>query len=498
MRLTPSAIWVASIGLTVIACRAPTQPAAAVPRVTVVQGSGGVAIADLTDALANLAWPSETMDEAGLEGLIARPYAGDIILWMTPKQQGALREQAERLHQWVRYGGVLLIVASGQSDLGWLGGIEPGLRLNAASSTDDSVDWVDARHTLLAGVATPTGGEAHLDQASGRWSIMARCDHDLPLMARQEVGDGLIVVSCVDGYPEITALQNLWRWARDNGRIEAARAREEERYQAVEAEKTLEAKRVSTPVLDGLLDDETWRQAATTRSFLNGDGSATAEYETVAYVGMDDYWLYVAFDCRDNMPAGTDTLRDGVTMQVTREEGRPPRVTANPTSGGDTLPGIEVETVSKISRDGWTTEMRVPIALMGGPTEGDEDWWLELQRERGASSWAPEGDGKLTKVNIDPTRFQLKAADVGFEDGVLSVTFDNPTDGDINGKYIVEVEQPDGSVKTTVRDVRVRANSTEPVETEHLFAAPGTHTIQARFETGGPVWFSDRWSHTVE
>ncbi|MFN3729339.1 MAG: DUF5916 domain-containing protein [Fimbriimonadaceae bacterium] len=72
---------------------------------------------------------------------------------------------------------------------------------------------------------------------------------------------------------------------------------------AQERKRTMDAIRLDVPpTIDGRLDDEAWKQAATSTGFVDRDLGSEVADQTTVWLGYDDEAIYVAFLCRDARP----------------------------------------------------------------------------------------------------------------------------------------------------------------------------------------------------
>jgi hypothetical protein len=419
---------------------------------------------------------------------------------------------------------MLLTDTNDELQVNWLRAVQPGLDLEVEGEACPSgrrAAWVDARHPLLAGVAEVPAEMTHPRWASGLWQVLARCREGRPILMVAEVGDGLIVATSLSrqsGFPSLPFLQNLWLWARDSNRINAAREREEARYRALTEAKELGANRIDPPIIDGILEEGAWNRAAQTAQFVLPDNRAVADQETRALLGFDDYWLYLAFRCADSDPADLvmraapgdrSALEDDCVEALVdpAEPGVDP-LRFVVTAGGVTYaePGVSgwQAAVQRTPR-GWSAELRVPLVALGDVEHLSGDWAVNFVRRYPrvgrTSAWAPGGDqarGRLKGVAVDPQRFPLRLNAIELVGGRLSASFTKPSYGDFRGRYLVECTSPSGKVRQTSREITVGEYDSTLVETEHRLDEPGTWTLRARVEAeGGPVWISEPLERVV-
>ncbi len=72
------------------------------------------------------------------------------------------------------------------------------------------------------------------------------------------------------------------------------------------AKRELPAKKLTDkpPVIDGVLGEGEWKEAARAEGFTDQQARKLAPDQTIAYLAYDDKFLYVAFDCKDSQPEG--------------------------------------------------------------------------------------------------------------------------------------------------------------------------------------------------
>lgn len=164
---------------------------------------------------------------------------------------------------------------------------------------------------------------------------------------------------------------------------------------------TVEIGRVAEPIrVDGRLDDESWRGAASVR-LLYTNGGADAPVKTTAYLAYDASVLYIAFEScepdRANIRAEVGRRDDPVFQDDSVE------VFIDPTNrrkeyyhfATNTLETIfdqkvsnpawdtDWRTASRVDATSWTTEIAIPFSSLGvaAPSPGSR-WALNLTRNR--------------------------------------------------------------------------------------------------------------------
>ena len=141
------------------------------------------------------------------------------------------------------------------------------------------------------------------------------------------------------------------------------------------------------PVIDGLLDDEVWKQATPVELVRSLDGGKPS-LRTVARLAYDDQNLYVSFDCEDPDVWGTLLRRDD---PIYNEEAVEVFIDAD--ADGKTYNEIEVSPNNTVfdayfpaRRQGmdtsWDSGMTSAVKVRGtlnNPSDRDEGWSVEMQ-----------------------------------------------------------------------------------------------------------------------
>ena len=175
---------------------------------------------------------------------------------------------------------------------------------------------------------------------------------------------------------------------------------------ALEVGSELHLPRLSAPpAIDGLLDDPAWRQALVVdRFFDNWPGDqAPPPVTTVGWLAYDDDDLYVGVRCSDPEPdkirapwVERDRVIDQDLVQIdidARDEGRwsmifrinPRGVQADgvfdETAGGDDFsPDFHWESAARIDSEGWTAELRIPLATLRYRAIDPQTWRISFFR----------------------------------------------------------------------------------------------------------------------
>ena len=175
----------------------------------------------------------------------------------------------------------------------------------------------------------------------------------------------------------------------------------------------------SAPVLDGALDDPVWRRADELSGFSKWGELALSGYDTRAWLAHDGENLYVALDCRqDTVGLRTEAApRDGSTWKDDSVElffnpqmseipyvqfivnargaffdqwGRNERQTYQERLSAD----FDCEWATQVGAEGWTAELRLPLAEFGCSPEQNRLLRIDLVRnvqgkEAEISAWFP-------------------------------------------------------------------------------------------------------------
>lgn len=490
------------------------------PRVAVLYSSapsGQCAYRDEYDRdFAELGWTAHKFENLQLPQLMEQLSNVDMLVattsWNEEHWQN-LRAYARRLELFVRYGGVVLLTdGRDERQVNWLRPIEPRLDLQLSGepcpADKDKPLWLDAKHPVLAGLGHLPQPGTHVSHASGRWWVLALCPHERPVLLLRELGDGLIVVTTLsraNGFPNATFLEKLWLWARDPARIKTSREREETYYQAVTEAKVLEAQQISPPTIDGIVEEDAWKKAAQTAEFLTADGTTVAACETRALLGMDRYWLYVAFRCGYDWPPEFEADRVEVLISMGSENAAGFRFLVGVNGKSESDPStIWWQAAARRDLRMWTAELRIPLVELGGASGLPNNWALSLARYGpGASvgTWArgegsTGGWGTLKTSAIDAAQFPVRVPRFELLGSQLFVGFTKPSYGEFSGRYVVECASPSGSIRETCREITIPEYREIVVRTEHRMDEPGFWVLRARLEaSGGPIWVSPPLVH---
>ncbi len=197
------------------------------------------------------------------------------------------------------------------------------------------------------------------------------------------------------------------------------------------------------PAIDGDLSDPCWQEAAKADRFTDALYSNLVQDQTVAYLGYDEKYIYVAFYAYDSQP-------QGIVARETKRGSRPrgedwvafsidcfhthkfqdrsffivnPLGTQFANLAGGRGTKLEWEgawrAAAKIVKDGWTVEMAIPWSILNYPlTKGPVTCGINFdrfqQRTRIHSWWSNVGpqeflelDGHWVGVQFPPFRPQI-------------------------------------------------------------------------------------------
>jgi hypothetical protein len=166
------------------------------------------------------------------------------------------------------------------------------------------------------------------------------------------------------------------------------------------------------PQIDGRLDDDAWKIAATAGPFLLiRDGTAPKE-PTEALVGYDDKYLYVGFRCTESQmkalvaktprnpqvsnPAvhGDDSVE--VFLSPTRDRNYV-QLAANSLGAQKMSKPAKWDVAAATGEKGWTVEMRIGLDSLGPLPKSGDVWAVNFcrmeQRLKEASAWSPTERG---------------------------------------------------------------------------------------------------------
>lgn len=200
----------------------------------------------------------------------------------------------------------------------------------------------------------------------------------------------------------------------------------------VAARKIKAIKLETPPIIDGILDDECWKQVKPATEFIQQkpvEGQPARE-QTFAYVAYDKDNIYVAFNCLSSNPdkivtnissrdgliprgPGSDMISFDDAVQVLLDTYYDHRnyysfmvnargtITDGKSSGGQfdagTVWDCTWDARSSINEDGWSAEMEIPLcALRFNSTKGEQLWGINFRRSEKASGeetyWSAIGD----------------------------------------------------------------------------------------------------------
>jgi hypothetical protein len=194
----------------------------------------------------------------------------------------------------------------------------------------------------------------------------------------------------------------------------------------------------SAPEIDGKLDEELWKKAATFKDFIQtrpGDNIRPSK-PTIAYMGYDEKYLYLGFYCYDEPDkiratlakrddvGGEDNIR--VFLDTFDDQRRAYVLIFNPlgiqgdgimTEGqmgqGDLSLDIVMESKGAILADGWSVEAKIPFKSLRYAAGKGKNWgfnvWREIDRlNEEVDSWMP--------IKRDIPTLRQSGKITGFED----------------------------------------------------------------------------------
>jgi hypothetical protein len=204
----------------------------------------------------------------------------------------------------------------------------------------------------------------------------------------------------------------------------------------------MSAERVSVkPKIDGVLDDECWKNAEVSSGFEQNSPVAKApvSFPTEVRITYDNTAIYIGAMCYDNAPdsilkqlglrdefPNADNFRVVFDTYNTQQDAFDFTVTASNVQNDSRFSDFNFNAVwtssVKILENGWSVEMEIPWSALRFPTKAKQDWGLQItrsiQRKFEFDQWAftPKGSpnpmkywGILTGLNdIDaPVRLSL-------------------------------------------------------------------------------------------
>ncbi len=247
---------------------------------------------------------------------------------------------------------------------------------------------------------------------------------------------GLIIFS---GFYELSAAA-----AGPDGKSSARPAEiDKEALKKAQELKVVRAIRLDEPVkLDGLLQEEVWKNNEPVSDFLQRDpvDGAPATEKTEVWVAYDEASLYVAAYCHDSDSKGIIGLlgrrdsfvesdwfffavdpyydrRSGFLFGINPSGSIVDEVLFNDVGEDESWDGIWEARVARVA-DGWTLEMKIPFNQLRFPRKDSYTWGVNFQRtikrkqEKLAFAWVPKEDSAYVSrfarlegiENINPGR----------------------------------------------------------------------------------------------
>lgn len=175
----------------------------------------------------------------------------------------------------------------------------------------------------------------------------------------------------------------------------------------------IEANKFETaPIIDGKLDDSTWKQVTPIEKFIIAELETTVPDKTQVYIGFDDTALYVGFRCFQDKSTmiANQTRKDGsfkfedhvaVYLDTYHDKRRTYGFAVNPLGTqldekqGDLGWDGEWSAAAIVEESVWNVEMKIPYQILDLPRTEKQTWGLNLVRRHQSldrtSTWADTG-----------------------------------------------------------------------------------------------------------
>lgn len=209
------------------------------------------------------------------------------------------------------------------------------------------------------------------------------------------------------------------------------------------------------PIIDGKLDDNTWKQTTPIEAFIVAELEMTVPDKTQVYLGYDDTALYIGFRCFQNKLTmiANQTRRDGsfqyedhvaVYIDTYHDKLRTYCFAVNPLGTqrdekqGDLGWDGEWNAAAITNEAEWSVEMKISFEILDLPRELKQTWGLNLVRRHQSidrtSTWADTGVnvtdanrfGTLKNLELNQMNTRKKL-DLG---GYLSTKLDDSSESD--------------------------------------------------------------------
>ncbi len=281
---------------------------------------------DQEPVFTELGWPLTTFENTHIADLVASLAEYDLVVMGTGyniENSQDFGQYGAQWRAWVEKGGCLVVTDANYGPMFyWLSAVDPALKWGCLGQMNEwreaPPSWVAADHPLMQGVQPQNVPWTYPVYWSQAYTPLLADKDRRPIIAYQEIGKGIVVVSSAYrqyNFPSPPFLSNLMTWVKSPERLAAASQRQ---AAALAARNQLPEVTFPTlpkaPVLDGDIGEAEWQSAATLPDFVAMDGAQNLTQRTVCRVGQTTQGLYLAFECWDSDLAGLSpkvVQRDG-------------------------------------------------------------------------------------------------------------------------------------------------------------------------------------------
>ncbi|MEI6913583.1 MAG: hypothetical protein WCL39_00455, partial [Armatimonadota bacterium] len=264
-------------------------------------------------AFRELGWDYEAFENTHLSEFVQRLDRYDLVILTACYNLAFTQHFGAYAKEWKSFlqrGGILFVMDFENSPPGgisWLGQVSPEFLARPSGKLSPyatkPAEWI-ADHPLMRDVQIQELCYTYWDYVSPDYTPLVRDGDGRPVLAMQEVGDGVLLISTLysgTSFPTSAFLRNLWQYGNDGGRRQYHTRLNAQRAHAKAPVLTV-PRLVSRPKLDGNLSDPAWKDADRSAPFVAFDGSAAPDRTEMmaGYIGSD---LYLAFRCSDSQPS---------------------------------------------------------------------------------------------------------------------------------------------------------------------------------------------------
>jgi len=270
----------------------------------------------------------------------------------------------------------------------------------------------------------------------------------------------------------------------------------------------------SPPRIDGILDDECWKQATKVTMFLDTYSGKPVSEQTIAYLGYDDENFYFAFVCQEsqmNKLVANIKDRDGRVweddcIEIFIDPGLFPgryyhfvvnsigtQYDARIDNGIFFINwGTDWEARATLDKNAWYVEVRIPFYIFDFTAKTDFHWKINLCREEKAKGelsaifptfggfHTPERFGILTGLKTDFKKYFYRIEEISFGEKIgsnnLSFVVNNETGAAHKLMVKLSLTTPSGKFISSQKSIYVKEGKNS-VSLNYSLQEQGNHHL---------------------